>query len=463
MEGRGDLEASQGAAQGVAPSAGSTRPHVLLVEDSPVAREKISGILRDLGCAVTAAADGVEGLRQVKEHGASLGLIVLDIQMPRMDGMTVLRHLRQLPALAQVPIVMLTTQADKDTVRTALAHRANDFIRKDASIPVIAERLRAHLQSGRPARTRAAAGAAPSGELAQQILRDQRPATSPISSPWVLFYESRSGVQDMLAGKNPALVQFYAQAVEAVGRLNRVYRGLDVGYRLEQDRQAATRLAQQQGAPPRLLLVSGRQAEGASVARMVRFTRGRDLPIYLVCESQSSVSLEQQGAMKKADVALLERRQLGPEQWASLYAAHLLPKFRTTESGLQFHELTSGSGAGPEPGQMVAVRCTGTLTDGTVCLQPGEGEPPCRFIPGQGEVVPAWEEAVRLMRPGGRALVVAGPELAYGAGGDGNLVPPEATVVFDLELVEVSGVAVGDDEDGEEAPPQDQDLDDLLR
>mgnify|MGYP001769522796 CR=1 FL=1 len=93
-------------------------------------------------------------------------------------------------------------------------------------------------------------------------------------------------------------------------------------------------------------------------------------------------------------------------------------------------------------------------------VQEGLEGPPCRFTPGQGQAVRAWDEAVSLMRPGGRALLVAGPELAYGAEGDGNLVPPDATVVYHLELVEVGGGPAGQAE--EETPPPDDDIDDLL-
>ncbi|MFA6107580.1 MAG: response regulator [Candidatus Latescibacterota bacterium] len=425
------------------------RQRVLLVDDSPVAREKISGVLRDLGCSVIAAVDGIEGLRQLKDHAANLDLVILDIQMPKMDGITVLRHMRQLPALATVPIVMLTTQADKETVRTALAQKATDFLRKDSTIPVIAERLRAHLQSARPAPAPEITPRDPelAAELARRIMRERRQATDLERAPWVLFSEGRSDLQDMVTGKNPHLVQFYATATGVLARLRRVYRGIELSYGVEHDRQTVSRLAQREEAPVGVLMVSGRQAEGISVARMVRFTRGRKLPIYLICESLQAMPADHRDGLKKADIVLLERRQLGVEQLQSLFSAHLLPDFLVTGSGLQLHELTRGSGPVPKPGQAVTVRCTGILADGTVCIDTDDRGQPCRFVLGQREVVRAWEEAVTLMRGGGRVLLIAGPELAYGPEGDGNLVPPDATVVYDLELVAVDGASVPAEDD----------------
>ena len=94
---------------------------------------------------VISSANGVDGLKKAKNRAVDLDLIVLDIQMPQMDGITMLRYVRQMPLLQDLPVVMLTTQSDQETVRKALGFKANDFIRKDAPLAEIIERLGKHL------------------------------------------------------------------------------------------------------------------------------------------------------------------------------------------------------------------------------------------------------------------------------------------------------------------------------
>ncbi len=109
----------------------------------------------------------------------------------------------------------------------------------------------------------------------------------------------------------------------------------------------------------------------------------------------------------------------------------------TTSAGLQYTETTPGTGPKPNAGDIVFVHYTGSLQDGTVfdsSLNRGE---PLRFVLGAGQVIPGWDTGIAMMNKGGQALLVIPPELAYGASGAGNVIPPNATLVFDLELVDV--------------------------
>ena len=118
---------------------------VLLVEDTVVAREMIGGILQGLDCKVVSAEDGLAGLKLARQYSGQLDLIVLDIQMPKRAGLTMLRYVRRLPECEGQRVVMLTTQTDQDTVRKALKYKVLDFIRKDAPLPQITERLAKYL------------------------------------------------------------------------------------------------------------------------------------------------------------------------------------------------------------------------------------------------------------------------------------------------------------------------------
>ena len=104
-------------------------------------------------------------------------------------------------------------------------------------------------------------------------------------------------------------------------------------------------------------------------------------------------------------------------------------------SGLLYRELKPGSGVAPAPAGKVLVRYTGTLTDGTVFdASAREGRP---VVFDLEQVIPCWKEGLQLMRTGGRARLVCPSDLAYGDTGLPPKIRPGATIVFDLELVDL--------------------------
>jgi peptidylprolyl isomerase len=109
--------------------------------------------------------------------------------------------------------------------------------------------------------------------------------------------------------------------------------------------------------------------------------------------------------------------------------------FMTTESGLQYVITEEGAGDAPQTGDMVTVHYTGTLEDGTKFDSSYDRGDPIQFILGQGQVIPGWDEGIALLKVGGKAKLVIPPELAYGDRGAGGVIPPNATLKFDVELV----------------------------
>lgn len=107
-----------------------------------------------------------------------------------------------------------------------------------------------------------------------------------------------------------------------------------------------------------------------------------------------------------------------------------------TPSGLRIEEVEPGSGDAAVVGDTVAVHYTGRLEDGTE-FDSSVGGQPLEFTLGQGRVIPGWEEGILGMRPGGQRVLTIPPELGYGAAGAGNVIPPNATLIFDVELVEI--------------------------
>jgi peptidylprolyl isomerase len=108
-----------------------------------------------------------------------------------------------------------------------------------------------------------------------------------------------------------------------------------------------------------------------------------------------------------------------------------------TDSGLKYYDLEAGAGASPEPGQTVEVHYTGWLTDGTKFDSSLDRGQPFTFALGQGEVIQGWDEGVASMQVGGKRQLVIPPELGYGAQGAGGVIPPNATLIFEVELLDV--------------------------
>ena len=110
-------------------------------------------------------------------------------------------------------------------------------------------------------------------------------------------------------------------------------------------------------------------------------------------------------------------------------------KVTVTESGLQYEVLEEGDGPRPEPGDQVTIHYRGTLIDGTEFDSSYERGEPATF--GVGQVIPGFSEALQLMPVGSKYRVVIPGELGYGAQGAGGEIGPNATLVFEIELLEV--------------------------
>jgi len=105
---------------------------------------------------------------------------------------------------------------------------------------------------------------------------------------------------------------------------------------------------------------------------------------------------------------------------------------------LQIEDLKEGTGAEAKSGDSVTVHYTGWLTDGTEFDSSVDAGQPFTFNLGAGEVIPGWDQGVAGMKVGGKRKLTIPPDLGYGAQGAGTAIPPNAVLVFEVELLEVN-------------------------
>ena len=112
-------------------------------------------------------------------------------------------------------------------------------------------------------------------------------------------------------------------------------------------------------------------------------------------------------------------------------------KFITTSTGLQYQDLIIGTGEFPEIGDKVVVHYIGTLEDGSIFDSSVDRKQPFEFQLGVGRVIKGWDEGLATMKIGGKRILTIPSELGYGERGAGERIPPGATLIFQVELLEI--------------------------
>jgi len=121
----------------------------------------------------------------------------------------------------------------------------------------------------------------------------------------------------------------------------------------------------------------------------------------------------------------------GPPALSVVIGRHELP------SGLVYYDIASGDGAQPRSGQIVVVHYEGWLEDGKRFDGSRDRGKPFGFKLGSGQVIPGWDEGVASMRVGGKRRLIVPAKLAYGERGIGDVIPPNARLTFDVELLRI--------------------------
>jgi peptidylprolyl isomerase len=112
-------------------------------------------------------------------------------------------------------------------------------------------------------------------------------------------------------------------------------------------------------------------------------------------------------------------------------------EYITTESGLKYRDIIEGIGRTPLKGQKLIVHYTGYLENGKKFDSSYDRDEPFEFVLGTGKVIKGWEEGLATMKAGGKRKLIVPPQLAYGSKGIKNSIPPDATLIFEIELLSI--------------------------
>ncbi len=132
-----------------------------------------------------------------------------------------------------------------------------------------------------------------------------------------------------------------------------------------------------------------------------------------------------------------ERRMVEAKAKADAAVEELAAGFETTESGLRYQMIVNGTGKKAEKGKTVSVHYKGALADGKEFDNSYKRKKPIEFPLGQGYVIEGWDEGISLLHVGDKARFIIPSYLGYGENGAGGVIPPNATLVFDVELMDV--------------------------
>ena len=158
--------------------------------------------------------------------------------------------------------------------------------------------------------------------------------------------------------------------------------------------------------------------------------------VTIIREGKSAKSFDAPSIFKSAQ-ADIEKANAEKAIKATEAAKKLTEGATFTSSGLAYFMIKEGEGEQATAGKTVSVHYTGKLTDGTKFDSSHDRNAPIEFPLGEGKVIKGWDEGIALLKVGGKATFVIPPHLAYGARGAGGVIPPNATLIFEVELMEV--------------------------
>ncbi|NJY63820.1 peptidylprolyl isomerase [Salinimicrobium sp. CDJ15-81-2] len=181
--------------------------------------------------------------------------------------------------------------------------------------------------------------------------------------------------------------------------------------------------------------VFGHVVEGQDVVNAIK--QGDKIEkVEIIREGESAEKFNAVESFRQFNGAKAEREAAAKKQQEELLG-ELSQGFEKTGSGLRYKMISEGNGKKAEKGKTVAVHYKGMLPDGTVFDSSYKRKEPIEFPLGKGHVIEGWDEGIQMLKEGDKARFVIPSNLGYGSRGAGGVIPPNATLIFDVELVQV--------------------------
>jgi peptidylprolyl isomerase len=181
--------------------------------------------------------------------------------------------------------------------------------------------------------------------------------------------------------------------------------------------------------------VFGKVVEGQDVVDAVKQDDSLDR-LEIMAVGADAEAFDAQAAFD-VGMASIREKEAAEKAAAEKALASLTEGMTKTDSGLYYRIDVEGTGAYPKKGQNIQVHYTGSLTDGFTFDSSIQRGQPIGIPIGVGRVIPGWDEGIMLLREGGKGRLVIPSNLGYGAQGAGGVIPPHATLIFDVELVKI--------------------------
>lgn len=181
--------------------------------------------------------------------------------------------------------------------------------------------------------------------------------------------------------------------------------------------------------------VFGHVVEGQDVVNAIK--QGDKIEkLEIIREGEAAKNFNAVETFRQFNGAKAEREAAAKKQQEELMG-ELAQGFEQTSSGLRYKMVSEGNGKQAEKGKTVSVHYKGMLADGTVFDSSYKRKQPIEFPLGKGHVIEGWDEGIQLLKEGDKARFVIPSHLGYGSRGAGGVIPPNATLVFDVELMKV--------------------------
>jgi len=402
---------------------------IMLAEDSKTMRGLILIMLHRLGYKdVTEASNGKEAWKHLRTHNCDL--LITDWNMPELSGIELLQKVRQDTQLADLPVIMLTSRNSREDIVNAVKSGINNYLVKPCNTSQLEEKIDTVMGTAKK-------GASPPAQQAQQFINNSRKEREGDFGPYVLCYEAPTDYEAFTLGKSENLLAMYQDLTTTLGNLNRQFPGMEMGYWIEHDSKEFTRLIKTTSQQIGLAIINLHRTEGIALSHFIGLKYRDEVPTFLLCDSLPMLTQEQKAGITKFKQQVIEREKLA-SQVENILRKHLIPQTKTFPSDLKLFEIVKGTGIQPVEGARVKVHYVGMLEDGSVFDSSHTTGVPLQFVMGQNQVVAGLQKGLAQMNQGGRAQIVVPPHSAYGQEGYEDIIPPDSTLMFNVELVEVT-------------------------